>query len=267
MVVRRLIFLATALAFLMVPRLAGATYLTIRMPGFSDGSHKYYSELLATALAKEGHLAAIELAMDLPHLRIRDMMDEGTLSVHWLIRSETRDQRYLPVPVSLTNGLIGKRILLIPPEAKNDYKNVKTLRDFRELGKVGGFGTNWYDIGVWKANLLPYLEVANWRLIYSMTADGTRGIDYFSRGFNQVVDEAEQNPRLAIEPHLMLVYDHDFIFYVSPRHPELVDILTKALARARDEGIIDRLIKEHWARNYDILKPEGRTVIRLANPE
>lgn len=262
---RRLLYFLGLLAILMLPTAGRADYLTIRMPGYSDGSHLYYKELLATILAREGHLAAIELVMDKPHLRERDMMDEGSLSVIWLIRSNARDQRYIPVPVSLTNGLIGKRVLLVPPADKDAYKDIKTLADFRRLGKIGGFGLSWYDTGVWRINQLPYLEVANWRLIYKMIADHTRDMDYFSRGFNEVVSEAEQHPELVIEPHLMLTYDRDFIFYVSPKFPELAAILEKALIKARDNGLIDQLIKEHWARNYDILKPEQRTIIKLKN--
>lgn len=257
----------TAATILLAPILARADYLIIRVPAYSDGIHEYFSDLLFTALEQDGHLAAIENVYDIPHLREREMLTTGDIDVLWLFRSKERDERFIPVPIGLTNGLTGQRILLIPPGSEDDYKNVRTLGDFRRLGKVGGFGKNWFDVSVWEANHLPYLEVVEWRLLYDMVADGTRDVEYFSRGFNEIVDEARNHPELAIEPHLMLVYERDFIFYVSPQSPSLVPIIEKALRKARESGLMGRLIKKHWAESYDIIKPEKRTIIQLKVPE
>lgn len=256
-----------AAAVLLAPPVAHADYLTIRVPAYSDGVHAYFSDLLYMALEQDGHLTAIEKVMDIPHLREREMLSSGDISVLWLFRSEERDKKYIPVPVGLTNGLMGQRILLIPPGSESDFKGVESLGDFRRLGKVGGFGMNWFDVGVWNTNHLPYLEVAEWRLLYDMVASGMRGVDYFSRGFSEIVREARNHPKLAIEPHLMLVYERDFIFYVSPQTPGLAPIIEHALIKARDSGLMGRLIKKHWAESYDIIKPEKRTIIQLKVPE
>jgi len=232
-----------------------AELLIVRIPGYSDGIHEYYAELLERALTADGHMAIIEKAMDIPHLRERDMLRAGNLSVIWLVQTDERDRQFIPVRVNLTNGLVGKRILLVPPGQENIYKEVKTLDDFRRLGKVGGFGRQWYDVDVWKANRLPYKEVSNWRLLYKMIASGSRGVDYFSRGFNEVLDEIAVHPDLVIEPNLLLAYDRDFVFYVSPLYPDLARKIEKAL------------IKKHWEKNFEVLKPEQRTVIRLNSPK
>jgi len=262
------LFISAVMAVIMlIPTKSSAEYLTIRMPAYSDGLHEYYYDLLATALERDGHLAAIEQIEDFPHLRERAMLENGELSIMWLIRSEERDKLYLPVPVNLTNGLIGQRILFVAPDNINNYKDVKTLGDFRRLGKMGGFGKGWFDVGVWDANHLPYKEMAEWRLLYDMVADGTRGVDYFSRGFNEIGIEAKNHPELAIEPNLMLVYDRDFIFYVSPKMPQLVPIIESALIKAKESGLMGELIKKHWAENYDLIQPDKRTIIKLKNPK
>jgi len=264
---RIFVILLILVPFIVSPRVAHADYLTIRVPAYSDGVHSYFVDLLTSALSKAGHLATIEQVSDIPHLRERAMLETGELSVLWLIRSQQRDKRYFPVPVKLTNGMIGKRILLVPRNQKEDYKDVKTLRDFKELGKIGGFGTQWFDVGVWKANDLPYLEVTQWRLLYHMVADESRGVDYFSRGINEVMDEVENHPELVIEPHIMLVYDRDFIFYVTPTRPQLAKTLRSALEEARNSGLMDQLIKKHWGKSFEFLQPEPRTIIPLHSPQ
>ncbi|BDQ37579.1 hypothetical protein SYK_19390 [Pseudodesulfovibrio nedwellii] len=264
---RIFIIILILVSFTTTPHTAHADYLTIRVPAYSDGIHSYFVDLLTTALSKAGHLAAIEQVSDIPHLRERTMLETGELSVLWLVRSQKRDKRYFPVPVKLTNGMIGKRVLLVPRDQKEDYKDVKTLRDFKELGKIGGFGTQWFDVGVWKANDLPYLEVTQWRLLYRMVADESRGVDYFSRGINEVMDEVENHSELVIEPHIMLVYNRDFIFYVSPTRPQLAETLRSALEEARDSGLVDQLIKKHWGKTFELLQPETRTIIPLHSPQ
>ncbi|NDV19687.1 hypothetical protein GO013_09675 [Pseudodesulfovibrio sp. JC047] len=247
--------------------IARAQSLTLSIPGYSDGSHRYFVELLSSALAQAGHTTIIRQVYDIPHLRELDMLDKGEFNVLWRVRSEEKDRRYLPIPVNLTNGMVGKRILLVPPAQKNDYRAVSTLHDFKKLGKIGGLGSRWFDADVWKANDLPYLEVPQWHHIYGMVAKGTRGVDYFSRGMNEILRESELHPDLAIEPHILIMYDRDFIFYVSPTQPQLAQILSDALEKAKKTGLIDILIAKYWAKSIKRLSIGTRAVIHLNTPQ
>lgn len=249
-----------------IPAPCIAEELTLKFPSGSISQHEYFFELLSLSLKEAGEPVTIIQIKDMPHLRIRYSLIHGDISILWLIRSQERDDTYLPVPVNLTNGLIGNRILLIPPGEAYQYKSVKNLNDFRDLGKTGGFGTHWYDTVVWNTNKLPYKEIADRNLIYGMVASRDRGIDYFSRGLNEVVNEQKEHPELEIEPNLVLVYDRDFIFYVTPKRPDLVPILTRALTKAKESGLIDRLIKKHWGKTFKTLTLEKRTIIHLATP-
>lgn len=254
------------LSLIAIAPLASAAELSIRMPAYDDGHHEYFFDLLTQALEQDGHRVTLVRLSEFPQLRERLMLEQGDLDVLWLMHSEIRDSRFLPVPVQLTGGWSGKRVLLVPPAARDRYADIKNLSQFRQQGKTGGFGTNWFDVDVWEINNLPYLEVADWRLIYGMVAAENRGVDYFSRAFTEVVGEANTHPELAIEPHLLLSYDRDFIYYVSPKNPRLAVILEAALIRARDSGLIDKLIRKYWAEDFKLLKPESRTVIHLATP-
>ncbi|MBI9111814.1 hypothetical protein [Maridesulfovibrio ferrireducens] len=233
------------------------------MPSYSEGFHEYYYELIETALTDAGHEVVIEGVVDLPHLRELRMLGRGCLDILWLVRTPELDKMYIPIPVPLTNGLFGKRVLLVPAEDLNAYKDVKTLQDFCKLNKVGGLGSNCFDAGVWKENKLPCQEVANWRCLYNMIAMRSRGLDYFSRGFNEVIDDVKAHDVLVIEPHLLLEYNRDVVFYLSPKKAHLKPIIEEALLCAKCSGLLDKLIRKYWADNFEILKPEGRTVIKL----
>lgn len=143
------------------------------------------------------------------------MVESNRLSLTWLIETEERNQRYVPVRVPLTNGLIGKRVLLIPPQLQNEFNAIRNLKDLQDSGLIAGMGMQWYDVAVWQANQLPvHLEDGEWRSLYSkLTPKGD--VNYFPRGMTEILAESTQNPHLAIEQRLLLNYEKDFYFYLS----------------------------------------------------
>lgn len=260
-------FIVSALVVFTTALSAYADHIILRVPSYSNGTHAYYHELLRTVFSRAGYTTTLEVVTDYPHLRERHMLDTGELSLLWLFRTPERDRRFIPIPVPLTNGLMGKRILLVNPKEAEAYKGVSDIGQFRRLGKVGGFGLRWHDTSIWDANFLPYRTVADWQLIYRWLAEEAPEVDYFSRGFTEIVQEAKAHPELAIEPHLMFSFQRDFIFYLSPKDVHLKPILEKGLRDARNTGLLDALVRKHWATNFERLKPERRTVIKLKLPE
>ncbi|WP_291329582.1 hypothetical protein [Desulfovibrio sp. UCD-KL4C] len=240
-----------------------AEIICLRMSSTADGRHEYFCELLKTALVNDGHDVYIKKIPGLPLLRKLNMLKSGGISIARLFRTPERDKDYIPIPVNLTNGLIGKRVLLIPAEDLHIYEKVKTLDEFRNINKVAAFGKKWFDVGIWKENDLPYKEVVNVNNIYKMVATKSRGLDYFTRGFNEVLQSVNKYDALVIEPHLLLEYNHDFIFYLSPQEARLKPVIGKALLHAKSSGLIDKLIHKYWSVNFEVLKPENRTVIKL----
>ena len=227
-----------------------------------DGPHRYYVDVLQHAVDRANLNLRIELLHDIPRKRTQTMLANNQLSVKVLVRSRKRDTMFTPVRVGLTNGLIGTRILLVPRGESNRYANVRSLQDFRELDLVGAFGTGWYDVKVWERNKLRFMTVdGDWDPIFPMLASRKRGIDYFSRGANEVVANARDYPDLEIEPRLALVYDRDFIFYLSPSTARYRDALEQALQDMRREGEFERLQQKHWGEILGELDLERR--IRL----
>lgn len=256
---------------LLVPR-PYADQIPLHIATISDSPtlHRYYHELLDTALKADGHEPVL-ISSELPHLRAKSYMDFGRLSIHWMVESEQRNKKYISIDVGLTSGLIGRRVLFIKKGEQALYDKVQNLQDFRDLNLIGGFGQKWFDVKVWQANNLSYIEHSgNWKSIFKMVPVG-HVYDYFSRGLNEILAEAEQHPDLAIEENLVLIYQRDFIFYLSKEGvnagAKYKTVIEQALKKAKANGLIERLVEKHWAKDFKVLNYEARTKIYLNTPE
>ncbi|MTI42635.1 hypothetical protein JM93_00814 [Roseibium hamelinense] len=232
----------------------------------------YVSNLLGTALARTGHTVEIDLLdPSIPMPRQMVMLDLGKdIDLFWRGEDEMLKRRFLEVPVDLTEGLKGVRVLFVRPGDEERYADVGTLDEFRNKKTVGVFGQDWNDIGVWSENGLPYEE---WRGrwnpdIFHQLAAGRTGVDYFSRGIMEIAVEAPQFPDLAVERHLALVYENDFRLYVSRNNPELHALLTDALQVVEADGTLSRMLREAFPEVYDekALNLAGRRIIQLQMP-
>lgn len=244
-----------------------AETITLTAATFSDGSHQYYHELLARSLAQQGHQVTFDAIEDKPQQWITASLRRELLSFHWFLQTEERDTRFVPIPIHLTEGLIGKRVLLIPKGSQSLYDKVATLPHFRDLGLTGALGKDWYDGKVWEKNHLAYQTVPKWRNIFSMVAAKSRGIDYFPRGVNEVLLELKKHQGLEIEARLLFSYDRDFIFYLSQSHQHLAPIITAALRAAKDNGLMNTLIEQHWHTHLTRLNLNQRTLLPLTTPK
>lgn len=244
-------------------------YLKIPRLLNSPNQHLYFYELLEEALKYNGHRVTIE-SIEIPHQRFLKYLESGKLSIVWWIESEERNRSYSFIDVNLTNNLIGKRVLLIPPDKQYIYDDIVTLNDFRSLNLVGAMGVGWFDSLVWENNGLMYKEHhGDRRDIFSMLSEGQR-YDYFSRGINEIEAEKESYLDLVVEENLLLVYDRDFKFYLSHTGSynglKYRAILEESLKSAKEAGLIDELIHKYWSFIYTDLNYMGRRVINLETP-
>ena len=237
---------------------------------YDDGRQKYYFELLDKSLEATGYQLDLKTFSNPTHRRIEYMLDQTEdLFIYFFLKTEERDSRWVLIDTGLTNKLIAHRILFIPRGQQFVYNNVNTLHDFRALDRIGAFGELWYDIEIWKHNQLKYYAHKNdWRQIYNMLINGRRGIDYFSRGVTEILNESALYPELDIEQNLMFIYDIDFYLYVNKSiSSEYKRILTEALEYARNSGLIDQLIQKYWGEDLVTLNFDKRTKIFLETPD
>ncbi|MDC5707345.1 hypothetical protein OPW41_21230 [Vibrio europaeus] len=241
--------------------------ITLTLASQMDGGHHFYHELLFEALTRDGYDVKIMVPSEhIPQKRVIRMVESGQLSLTWLLATPERDSKYLAIDVPLTNGLIGKRVMLIPPQLQTRLNHINTLQDLKDSNLVAGLGVNWFDVDVWKANELKvYEEDGEWRTLYNkLTPDGD--VNYFPRGMNEIGAEAAQNEHLAIEQRLLLVYDRDFKFYLSPSMVKYQPAIQHALDKAKASGLIDQLVRKHWGESFQQIKPDQRVVIKLELP-
>lgn len=129
-------------------------------------------------------------------------------------------------------------------------------------------GEAWGDVSIWNHNGLSVSTIGgDWKKLYNMVASERRGIDYLSRGAQEIVREYKDYPQLQIEANLVFVYDKDHVLYVSPEMPALHAILSDALKLAESVGIIKATADEFYA---DVYTPpvnlDERRIIHLDLP-
>lgn len=246
---------------------AFAADILLKLASFPNGNHLYFHRLLEMSLKAAGHTVHIESTDNLPQPRIVKYIDSGDLTLYWMLQTKERDEKFVAVEHRLTRGLIGQRVMLIPKGDESLYANIKSLEDLKATGKVAGLGLGWFDVLVWKESGLALIEqTGDWRFLYGMVATKARGIDYFPRGAIEIVAEAKDQPGLAIEPNLLLVYPRDFVFYLSKANADLKPILEAALKQAEKSGLQKKLIDEFFGPSIASLGLNKRTKINLATP-
>ena len=220
--------------------------------GGTPASFTYLSTLLTRSLNHQGYDVEITNLGNMPTTRLEVLMEQGAIDTLILGQTPTRNDRFLNVPVGMTDNLVNHRILFIRPGSQQDYTQVSTLEDFIALDKVAGMGQAWGDKLIWETNQLPVQGIpGDWKRLYQMVASGLRGVDYLPRGAHEIVLEWPQQPELAVEENLVFVYDRDHILYVTPTKPELHTLLDSVMKAAYQDGVIRDVANELFGEVYE----------------
>lgn len=230
----------------------------------------YMRELIKSSLEMDGHTVNLEvLSKSYKIRRIIKQVHQGKLKVLWTGRGREFPEKpdMLTVNIGLTQGLKAKQVLFISKNTQADYDKVKSLDDFRETAKIGVFGTGWAATKYWDKNSLKYITIdgASNKMIKGMSEKGNRGFDYFSRGVLSASKILKQIPTLELEKNLLIEFDDDFILYLNKDETELRDALQSAIAKAQENGHMDKLLQKHFPDTFDvnIINFYNRTRIKL----
>lgn len=238
--------------------------IVLRLPLTPEGNHAFFHELLVEAFAAAGQPVELQGVTGPGKERFKMMLRSGDLDVMWMVRGALRDRTYVPVDFPLTGGLIGQRILLIRKDEQSRFDAVRNLDDFRAHGLSGGMGKDWVDVDIWRLNGLSVSsEVPDWRRLFKMLAVGNRGIDYIPRGALEIQADLKAHPDLVIERRLVLRYDRDSIFYMTPSAANLAPILKRGLDRLRANGRYAQLLDKHYGALSRDLALDKRIVLPL----
>ncbi|MFV3128709.1 hypothetical protein [Niveispirillum sp. KHB5.9] len=261
-------FLVLIILFLASGTTRAEQVLHLRAPSLTEGSHAYYHELMVKAFAVEGIELRIDPVQNPPKARLAMMLTKGELAITWMVQSAERDKSFVPVMPPLTNGMVGQRVLMIRPQDQALFDKVRTLDDLRRLGLRAGMGRDWAEQDIWQRNGLPFTNPSgDWRRLFDMLAVGGRDVDYIPRALSEILIEAPAHPDLGVEKNLLLVYDRDVRFYLSPLAAHLAPVLERGLRKLREDGAQERLLEKHFGRARSIMEVDKRTILHLADGE
>lgn len=256
------------LAWLLWTGAAQAETLALRMPLTPEGNHAFFHELLKEAFIAVGQPVELRGVAGPGKERFKMMLRNGDLDVMWMVRGPQRDSLFVPVDFPLTGGLIGQRVLLIRPDDQVRFDRISSLEDFQRLDLWAGMGKDWVDVDIWKLNGLPVGDTPpDWRRLFKMLAVGNRRIDYIPRGALEIQGDQRTYPGLAIERRLVLRYDRDSIFYLTPSAAGLAPKLKRGLERLRANGTYTRLLEKHYGALGRELRLSQRIVLPLRDIE
>jgi ABC-type amino acid transport substrate-binding protein len=262
------LLLALALA-LSIPPCAAAAEERVRY--FQKGQiYDYRIRLLELVLEKTradyGLARAIPIPEDVTQARGLEMIQAGTVDIATLGTSIEREAEYLPVRIDILRGMLGYRVFLIRSDRQKDFlgaKDIEGLRRFR-----AGFGSQWADMDILKANRLPVEGVANSSTLIPMLAGGR--IDYYPRGINEAWVELSENraayPQLAIESGLALFYPYPVYFFVRKDNARLAERIRRGLEAALRDGSFKELFLRCHGELIAAARLGERRLIRLENP-
>lgn len=259
-----LVFLFWSLCIGALPAKA-ATYVYLR-PEWADHDREPYGvALLKLAFAKSHACHTLVYSRE-PMKQARALYElergTGALDIMITMTSAERESKLKAVPVPLTKGLLGWRIALVRKDRLQQFADVRTAAQLRRF--LAGQGHDWPDVGILRAGGLPVHVSSAYDGMFKMLEAGR--IDYFPRAVQQVFDEVEGYPGLAVEPNIVLRYPTDAYFFVNRANTGLADDIRRGLEAAIADGSFDRVFYDYFAKKIAAVGLARRHIVDLPNP-
>lgn len=231
----------------------------------------YVFQLIQLVLKKSsdkfGPCEAILLNKKLPLKRLELYLEKNKqLHVASLTVSRERDQRFRVIPIPISKGLMGYRLLMIPKGKQSKFSNVNSVSDLSKY--VAGQGTGWADVNILKHNGLPVLTTGSIKTLIDMLV--YERFDYFPRGALQITTEiqAYQDKAIEVDSSLLLTYPSMTALYVNSLNAPLAQRLEYGLRQAFNDGSFDTFFNSHPSSVQALknLNLQTRKIIHICNP-
>jgi len=234
----------------------------------ADPQLPYVRRLIQLALERAGVNRDVQL-VSLEMYQSRSLMElargNSAIDVMWTMTDRERESSgVLPIRIPIDRGLMGWRVLLVRRADLPRWAGVSSLDELRQ--RVAGQGHDWPDTAILRANGLQVSTSSGYEALFRMLASGR--FDYFPRAVFEVDAELAGNrrPELAIVPNLMLHYPAAAYLFVSPRRPELAELLRVGLEKAVADGGLQQLHHEHFGALIKAHPVSRERVLKLHNP-
>jgi len=187
-----------------------------------------------------------------------------TVDVVWSMTTQERERALRPIRIPIHKGLIGWRLPLIHRNYREQFNQLYTVEELRQLrlGQVH----DWPDTNILKHNGFRVQPVQSYRGVFRMLVSGR--LDYFPRSIVEIWDEAATyaDSGIEVDEHLLIYYPAAFYFFVNHKDTELAEDIERGLNEMLASGEFDELFNQYNAPLLQRAQLHKRTVIRLENP-
>lgn len=232
----------------------------------------YFYDLLDLALSKtiDTH-GPYQITISNNHHTSERLMAElkaaREINVIWTTPSAAREQKLLPIRISLLRGLNSYRVFLIRLEDIERFKTISTLAELRQLR--AGQASQWPDTKIMQSNNLPVVTSAHYDPLFLMLA--AKRFDYFPRGLYEIWEEQKKHAAkgIVVEKNLILHYPSPIYYFVNRNNPQLAKRIELGLKIALEDGSFDELLAQipGFKESMDIINNRERRLFRLQNPD
>lgn len=170
----------------------------------------------------------------------------------------------ITIEIPLMKSLLGYRQLII---RRSDYEKFRAIKDEAELKElVVGQGSDWADLEILRHNGYRATDSEYYNLISMLLA---KRFDYLSMGVIETggaMTQLRESDELMVLPKLLIYYPLPTFFHVSPAYPELAARLEQGMKRISEDGSLEALFYQHFARQIQKMRDENPRVFILENP-
>ncbi len=239
---------------------------------FEKGTGEYEIQLLQLALEKTipdyGSFRLQEWGIDVTEARGNSQLNDRAFDITFRVVTPAIEKSLLVIPIELTRGIQGYRLLLVHRDNLPRFAGVKTLDELR-ANFVAGFGAQWADLSVLQTNSFRVNTAVESKLLYRMLE--AKRFDFFPRGVNEIWDNIVQHsddaPSMVVEPNLALYYPLVQFFVVAKTDTALAERVRKGLERALADGSMKKLFLSAYKDVLQKARVSQRTEFVLTNPD
>lgn len=238
------------LAWSIFPSASLASVVEIKLPIVSQNNQRdnFQISMLKLVLEKAGVDYKITLApVVYSQARIVHELKTGSdkINLYWMGTSDELERELRPIRFPVYRGLLGYRVFIINKRHQVRFDGVKSLEDLQKFIGIQGIG--WTDTAILEHSGLRQLT-GRYANIFKMINSGDR-VDYFSRGISEgyveVASRQNNDPELAIEKKLLLVYPFAMFFFTNSENTALAKTLEKGFRKAYQDGSFHQFFYNH----------------------
>ncbi len=191
-------------------------------------------------------------------------------NVHYSGYSKQRESLLKLVPVPLTRGLLGHRLLIMQREQSDRIRAVKSLTEMTEKISLAT-GANWPDKTILRGAGFTVLAGSKfWGLLGRGRIDAIPlGVDEIASYAGTFAEKSSRKADFIVHSTHLLSYQYDSFFYVAPDDIPRANLIEEGLRRAYKSGAYMKLFRTFppIAEGLEFVEQTKPIVLRVENTE